>query len=102
VGPIPATRTSSRATHLTYFGPLFRGAYPEVSPLAHVHGWSFFGWYLLLHEYRKSHAISPVYLAGASAMTVLIGSAFLLAVTPHGDLVKQGIGAIGRTLEPLY
>lgn len=32
----------------TYFGPLFGGAYPQVSPLVHVHGWSFFGWYLLL------------------------------------------------------
>ena len=32
----------------TYFGPLSRGAYPEVSPLVHVHGWSFFVWYGLL------------------------------------------------------
>ena len=33
---------------LTYFGPVFRGSYPEVSPLVHVHGWSFFAWYVLL------------------------------------------------------
>ncbi len=32
----------------TYFGPLFRGAYPQVSPMIHLHGWSFFAWYLLL------------------------------------------------------
>lgn len=32
----------------TYFGPLLRGVYPEVSPLVHVHGWTFFLWYLLL------------------------------------------------------
>jgi hypothetical protein len=32
----------------TYFGPLSRGAYPDVSPLVHVHGWSFFVWYGLL------------------------------------------------------
>jgi uncharacterized membrane protein YozB (DUF420 family) len=32
----------------TYFGPLFRGIYPQVSPLVHVHGWTFFGWYVLL------------------------------------------------------
>ena len=32
----------------TYFGPVFAGAYPQVSPLVHVHGWSFFAWYLLL------------------------------------------------------
>ena len=32
----------------TYFGPVFRGAYPPVSPMVHLHGWSFFIWYLLL------------------------------------------------------
>lgn len=32
----------------TYFGPLSRGAYPDVSPMVHVHGWTFFAWYLLL------------------------------------------------------
>lgn len=32
----------------TYFEPLFRGVYPEVSPLVHMHGWTFFLWYLLL------------------------------------------------------
>lgn len=33
---------------VTYFGPLAQGAYPEVSPTVHVHGWTFFLWYLLL------------------------------------------------------
>jgi uncharacterized membrane protein len=33
---------------LTYFGPLSRGTYPKVSPLVHLHGLSFFGWYALL------------------------------------------------------
>jgi hypothetical protein len=32
----------------TYFGPVLRGAYPAVSPMIHLHGWSFFAWYLLL------------------------------------------------------
>lgn len=32
----------------TYFGPIAAGDYPEVSPWVHVHGWSFFLWYLLL------------------------------------------------------
>ncbi|MEX0708924.1 MAG: hypothetical protein WD078_13245 [Woeseia sp.] len=32
----------------TYFGPVLRGQYPAVSPFVHVHGWSFFAWYLLL------------------------------------------------------
>lgn len=32
----------------TYFGPMARGVYPDVSPMVHVHGWTFFAWYLLL------------------------------------------------------
>jgi hypothetical protein len=32
----------------TYFGPVLRAEYPAVSPVVHVHGWSFFAWYLLL------------------------------------------------------
>jgi hypothetical protein len=32
----------------TYFGPVLAGAYPAVSPAVHVHGWSFFLWFLLL------------------------------------------------------
>jgi hypothetical protein len=33
---------------LTYFGPLSQGTYPQVSPIVHLHGWSFFTWYALL------------------------------------------------------
>jgi hypothetical protein len=32
----------------TYFTPVFAGTYPDVSPAVHVHGWSFFLWFLLL------------------------------------------------------
>jgi hypothetical protein len=32
----------------TYFMPMFAGAYPDVSPTLHIHGWSFFLWYLLV------------------------------------------------------
>jgi len=32
----------------TYFGPLFRGEYPQVPPIVHLHGWTFFVWYALL------------------------------------------------------
>ena len=32
----------------TYFGPVFAGNYPDVSPTVHLHGWTFFLWYLLL------------------------------------------------------
>jgi len=32
----------------TYFGPMLAHAYPPSSPMLHLHGWSFFAWYLLL------------------------------------------------------
>jgi hypothetical protein len=32
----------------TYFTPVLTGTYPPVSPAIHVHGWSFFLWFLLL------------------------------------------------------
>jgi len=31
----------------TYFSPILSGTYENVSPLVHLHGWSFFGWYAL-------------------------------------------------------
>jgi hypothetical protein len=31
----------------TYFEPGLRGTYPAVAPAVHVHGWTFFAWYLL-------------------------------------------------------
>lgn len=33
---------------ITYFGPIAAREYPTVAPAVHVHGWSFFLWYLLL------------------------------------------------------
>jgi hypothetical protein len=32
----------------TYFTPVLAGIYPKVSPAVHIHGWSFFLWFLLL------------------------------------------------------
>jgi len=32
----------------TYVGPSLLGAYPSVAGAVHLHGWSFFAWYLLL------------------------------------------------------
>lgn len=32
----------------TYFRPVLTDAYPRISPMLHLHGWSFFLWFLLL------------------------------------------------------
>ena len=227
------TATAFIGFWFTYFGPVFRRAYPEVSPLVHVHGWTFFAWYLLLpvqaglvrtgrvaahraigltsialgalmigvglivsvvqidmalrpdaapfwqlmglpifsiwilftvfyiaairlrrrpadhkrlimlasaaalgaatfrilvrifgfapwvavagclapvsfilvamvHEYRQRHSVSPAYLLGSAAMTVLIGGAFLLVMTRRATFVQESVGWVGQMLRPLY
>lgn len=65
----------------TYFGPMTRGVYPEVSPLVHVHGWTFFAWYLLLPlqagliHIRKvsTHRNLGMASAALGALMILVG-----------------------------
>jgi hypothetical protein len=63
----------------TYFGPIVAGAYPESSPLVHLHGWSFFAWYLVLplqaglirvRRVRLHRTLGALSLALASLMVV--------------------------------
>lgn len=42
------TGTAYLGFWFTYFSPIFGRSYPDVSPIVHVHGWSFFIWYILL------------------------------------------------------
>jgi hypothetical protein len=53
----------------TYFVPMFRGAYPPASPMVHLHGWSFYIWYLLL----PLQALLIV--AGRRRIHIMLGSA---------------------------
>lgn len=41
------TLTGFAGFSFTYFGPMIAGSYPETSLVLHLHGWSFFLWYLL-------------------------------------------------------
>jgi hypothetical protein len=70
----------------TYFIPFLSGAYPKVSPAVHIHGWSFFLWYLLLpfqvsliatHRRRLHMTLGSASLALAGVMVfsgVLVAS----------------------------
>jgi hypothetical protein len=71
---------------LTYFGPIARGVYPDVSPIVHVHGWSFFAWYLLLPlqaglirarkvSFHRSLGVASV---GLGALMIVVG--FIVSV----------------------
>ena len=90
---------------ITYFGPMARGVYPEVSPLVHVHGWTFFAWYLLLPlqaglvRIRKVSLHRNLGLAslGLGALMVVVGFIVSLvqidkAAAPDGNPFWQVMG----------
>ncbi len=89
----------------TYFGPLFAGEYPDVSPTVHLHGWTFFLWYLLLplqaglisaRRFRLHQKMGYSSIALAIAMTVtglvVIGVQMELAQQPDGPPFWQFLG----------
>ena len=90
---------------MTYFGPMARGVYPEVSPLVHVHGWTFIAWYLLLPlqagliRIRRVRVHRNLGLAslGLGALMVAVGLVVSLvqidkASAPDGDPFWQLMG----------
>ena len=81
----------------TYFGPVFAGAYPEGSPLVHLHGWSFFSWYLLLpfqaalvrtRRLRLHRTLGYISLALATVM-------FVTGLTVLSVQVRQALASGG-------
>lgn len=71
----------------TYFAPIASGTYPAVSPFVHVHGWSFFLWYLLfpaqallLASGRHSHHMALGRLSLGLAAVMVITGLFVLTV----------------------
>lgn len=96
----------------TYFGPILSGEYPAVSPTVHIHGWTFFLWYLLLPlqawlvssrriQLHRSLGSMSVVLAVAMTFTglVVIGHQMDLARQPDGSPFWRFLGpAIFMTL----
>jgi len=89
----------------TYFSPMLGGQYPEVSPTVHLHGWTFFFWYLLLPLQAglvKSRRVAlhrklgygSIGLAMAMTVTglVVIGVQMELARQPEGSPFWGALG----------
>jgi hypothetical protein len=89
----------------TYFGPGLAGEYPEVSPTVHVHGWTFFLWYLLLPlqawlvasrrvSLHRSLGYASIALAVAMTFTglIVIGTQMDLARQPDGSPFWRFLG----------
>jgi hypothetical protein len=73
----------------TYFTPVLAGAYPKVSPAVHVHGWSFFLWFLLL---LVRHPRLRVYLmhAGYPKLDEMLAGGRVRALPPGPVSHRQG------------
>lgn len=89
----------------TYFRPMITGEYPEVSPAVHIHGWSFFLWYLLLPVQaglvkskrvglHRTLGYSSLGLAAVMIATgmIVIGVQMDLAQQPGGSPFWQALG----------
>ena len=89
----------------TYFRPMLGGVYPEAPGIVHVHGWSFFLWYLLLPlqagliagrrvSLHRRLGLASVGLAGVMCFTglVVIGVQMALARHPDGSPFWQFLG----------
>jgi hypothetical protein len=89
----------------TYFSPMLGGRYPEVSPTVHLHGWTFFAWYLLLPlqaglvksrhvAVHRKLGYSSVVLAVAMTVTglVVMGVQMELARQPGGSPFWVALG----------
>lgn len=79
----------------TYFRPVLTGAYPQVPPLIHVHGWSFFLWFLLLPAQawliRSGRPRAHILLGAASVAlaAVMVFTGVLVASVR----IEQGLSA---------
>ncbi len=96
----------------TYFGPMLAGEYPEASATVHLHGWTFFLWYLLLplqagliriRKVKIHRALGTLSLGLATAMVgtamVVIGTQMNASLQPDGSPFWQGMGpAVFATL----
>lgn len=94
----------------TYFAPMLAGTYPAVSPFVHIHGWSFFLWYVLFpvqalllatRRYARHMLLGRLSLALAAVM-VFTGF-FVLAVRMDEALTGSGGGFLDflRQVGPL-
>jgi hypothetical protein len=90
---------------ITYFGPMLAGEYPDSSATVHLHGWTFFLWYLLLPlqsglikfkrvAWHRLLGTASVALAVAMVGTglVVLGTQMQASLQPDGPAFWQAMG----------
>ena len=79
----------------TYFSPMLAGAYPQVSPAVHVHGWSFFLWFMLLpfQAWLMATGRRHVHMTVGVVSIVLAAVMVFTGVLVASVRIEQGLSA---------
>lgn len=79
----------------TYFRPVIAGAYPQVPLTLHVHGWSFFLWFLLLpaQAFLIRTGRHRAHIALGFASIALAAAMVLTGVLVASVRIEQGLSA---------
>lgn len=102
---LSATAVTFVGFWFTYFSPMIGRQYPAVSPTVHIHGWTFFLWYLVLPlqaglirskrvAVHRKLGYGSLGLAVAMVFTglVVIGEQMNLASQPDGSPFWRAMG----------
>lgn len=92
----------------TYFGPVVGGTYPRAGVPLHVHGWSFFLWYLLLPiqavlvargKYTRHRTLGLISIVLVALMTL---TGVLVLTVRVEEAVRNGTPRIWLLYGPLF
>lgn len=92
----------------TYFGPIVGGSYPPAGVPLHVHGWSFFLWYLLFPLQavliaRGKYALHATLGLTSVALVVLMTFTGVLVLTVRvEEAVRNGAPEVWLLYGPLF
>lgn len=87
--------------YFTYFGPLARGTYPEVSPLVHLHGITFVAWYMLLAVQAALVRARAVRLHRMLGLATIVFGALMIVVGFVVSVVRVEDG-VGPDADPFW
>jgi hypothetical protein len=104
---IAISATGFAGFSFTYFGPMLGGTYPPAGAALHVHGWSFFLWYLLFPLQavwigRRKRALHMALGRASVALVVLMTSTGLLVLSVRvAEALREGAPRIWLLYGPL-
>lgn len=91
----------------TYFGPIATGSYPPAGYALHLHGWSFFAWYLLLPAQAALVATArpAIHRAlgrfSALLVAVMVATGILVLTVRVEEAVRTGVSDVWLPYGPL-